>query len=241
MMKYITGMLGVLCFAALGYEALHIVQKKSSLIKVYGLADIVLESDMADLSIKIQEEGNDIKSASDKMQNAIITVAHFLKKQGYDNSEISENATEILDKYPTYYREKKYNKDIEKPNTRYDLTKSITIRTKKIDKVKTTLSNISDLLNEGLFVTTHVSYSCSDYDQIRVKLVQEATADSLARANAIANVTNSKITGLYNLSTGRLKILSADNNTDESSSWSDGEQSFRKRFRMIVEANYGKD
>ena len=241
MMKYITNIIGIACLTCLGYSAIQMHQQRSSFIKVYGLADIVLESDYADLCIRIKQDGNDIKGTSDKIRDQLLIVARFLKDQGYEENEISEDAIKIKDNYLEYNQNRRYNNDSEPPITRFNFTKLINVRTNKMSKIKTTLSDISELVNKGLFITTTVSYTCSDYDKIRIKLVREATADSLVRANAIAEATNYKITGLRNLSTSRLTILDADNTSGENGhDWSDGEKSFRKRFRMIVEANYNK-
>ena len=244
--KGITGIFATLCFSFLGYEALGFAREKATSIRVYGLADMMMISDRGELLIKVKEEDNDIKNLYTKLEKSLEKLGAYLKKQGFDASEITDEGVYIYDEYPSnyqqYYNRKSDNNEavLELPANRYKLESSIRIQSDDVEKIKKTVSSISKLLADGLLFSTRVYYSCKNFDKIRLKLIEDATADSLKRAEVIAKATKCKVTGLKTITTKTIKILSGDRTVDDDS-WSDGEYSFKKRFRVVVEAIYAKN
>ena len=66
----ISGLLGVLCIAVFGYECIDTMKQSRSIIQVYGLADKIVESDHAIMTIKVREEGNSLNVINEKLDKS---------------------------------------------------------------------------------------------------------------------------------------------------------------------------
>ena len=233
----ISGLLGVLCIAVLGYECIDTMKQSRSIIQVYGLADKIVESDHAIMTIKVREEGNSLNVINEKLDKSKYKVQEFLIKQGFKESEITDRGTNIEDDYQNW----RYSNSSTLPTNRYKVEQIIRVESDNIDLVRNVNSNMSKLLSENIFVNVNTKYSCKDYSKIRLQLIEEATADAEARAQSVAKATGCKIHGLRRLSTGKFNILDGDDSASDSREWSDGENSYTKRFRIIIDAVYNKD
>ncbi|MBR1944353.1 MAG: SIMPL domain-containing protein [Alphaproteobacteria bacterium] len=232
----ITGLIGIVCFTVVAFEGIRVMKQNKSTIKVYGLADYIVTSDRARMVVEFTENGNDINEINEILNKNQKVIYDFLKKQGIDENEIQENSVEIEDNYYRYYSDKSGKI----PDIRYKVTKTLTIDTDKIDIVKDLQSKTTKLLESNIFVTTSTSYSYSKFDDLKLKLIEDATKDAISRAKHISKVTNCKLKKLRNLSTGKFSILDGNSSTLDRD-WSDGENTYKKRYRVIVNVTYDKE
>ena len=235
----ITGLFGIACFTILGYDLIQVIKNNKSVISVYGLADKVVTSDRAVMSFKFTENGNDVNDLNEKLLRSEKVICKFLNEHGIDKKEIQEDSVEIQDNYYAYYYEnKKYGK---MPEIRYKITKTLVVDTNKVDILNSLQSKIADLLKDNVFVTTNIKYSYSKFDDLKLQLIGEATKDAMDRAKHIEKVTGCNLKKIRNLSTGKFNILDGSNTSADGESWSDGENKYKKRYRVIVNVTYDKD
>ena len=234
----ITGLFGIACFTILGFEAIQVMKQNKSTITIYGLADKIVISDKAKMYLIISENGNDMEKLNEKLKKDKEVIYDFLKKQGIDEKEIQEDSVELQDNYYQYYYS---NKEGKIPEIRYKITKTFVVNTKKVDTIRVLKSKITSLLENNIFVTTTVKYSYSKFDDLKLKLIEEATKDAMERAEHLSKVIGSNLKRVRNLSTGKFNILNGENNTPDDTNWSYGEDSYKKRYRIIVNVTYDKD
>ena len=234
----ITGLFGIACFTILGYEVIQVMKHNRSVITVYGLADKVVTSDRAVISLKFTENGNNINDVNEKLSKSEELICKFLNKQGIDTNEIQEDNVEIQDNYYEYYYS---NKDGKMPEIRYKISKTLVVDTNKVDTLKSLQSKTTGLLENNIFVTTNIKYFYSKFDDLKLSLIEDATKDAMERAKHLAKVTGCNLKNIKNLSTGKFNILDGSNASADSESWSDGETKYKKRYRIIVNVTYDKE
>ena len=234
----ITGLFGIACFTILGYEGIQVMKHNRSVLTVYGLADKVVTSDRAVISLKFTENGNNINNVNEKLSKNKELICKFLNKHGIDTKEIQEDNVEIQDNYYEYYYN---NKDGKIPEIRYKITKTLVVDTDKVDLIKSLPSKITSLLKDNIFVTTNIKYSYTKFDDLKLKLIGEAAKDAMDRAKHIEKVTRCNLKKIRNLSTGKFNILDGSNTRADNENWSDGENAYKKRYRVIVNVTYDKD
>lgn len=234
----ITGLFGIACFTILGFEGIQVMKQNKAVITVYGLADKVVTSDKAIMTLNFTENGNNINELNEKINKSKDKIYEFLKKQGIEEKEIQEENVSIQDNYYEYYYS---NKDGKIPEIRYKITKTLVIDTNKVDLVKSLQSKITGLLENNIFVTTDIKYSYSKFDDLKLKLIEEATKDAMERAKYLSKVTGCNLKRLRNLSTGKFNILDGSNTSSDDEQWSNGENKYKKRYRIVVNVTYEKD
>ncbi len=234
----ITGLFGIACFTILGFECIQVIKQNKATITVYGLADKIVTSDKAIMTLSFSENGNDINEINSKLNKNKKAIYSFLSGNGIEDKDIQEENVAIQDNYYEYYYGENKGKI---PDIRYKITKTIVIDTNKVNIAREIQNKITNLLENNIFVTTNIKYSYSKFDDLKLKLIEDATRDAMDRANHIAKVSNCNLKKLRNLYTGKFNILDGSNTAADSESWSNGETTYKKRYRIIVNVTYDKD
>ncbi len=230
----ILGILSVCCCVLAGIK--HI-KTKDSYISVNGLADRIIKSDEATLSVMFDVEGNKFSDIKTTLSSTSAEVIAFLHKYGFTDEELVSTRDEITDRIADrYYRYN--NSSVEKPENRYSIRRTIVVKTKQVDVARQLSSHLSDLYDKDICVSISEKYSSSDPSKIRLELLSEAINDAKARASKIANASGVKTTGIKSIATGRFSILDADSIARE---WSDGEDTYLKRYRVVVTVSFNKE
>lgn len=237
----LSGVLGIFAMCCLGYSVKDLMKQRNSHICVNGLADRVIKSDEAKLNISFTVEGNKMSDLKTTLASTSGKVIEFLHKYGFNDDEVAETSDEITDRLADRYARYGGGNNVEKPENRYELKRTITVKTKQVDAVKSLNSHLSDLYEQDICATASASYSSSDFAKIRLDLLDEATTDAKVRVKKIAEAAGVKVRGLRNISTGKFTVLNADENRLDGDYWSDGERSYLKRYRIIVNATFDRN
>lgn len=226
------GVVGCLC---IGFSVVQIVQRNNSTITVYGLADKIVTSNKAIVYVKLIKDGKILSEINDQIAKDKPIVYELLRKQGFEDPEISDEGIEIRDRHKHVY----YDQHV-LPENRYEITHTLKITTKKVDLARKLDAALVNLLKSNIQIETDGKYSYDGDDELRVQLIEEATKDAEKRAKRVAATTGSKILGLRSISTGKFNILNGETNTADGETWASGETKYKKRFRIIVNAIYNK-
>ncbi len=121
----------------------------------------------------------------------------------------------------------------------YKLTQRWEIRSGDIERVSKVSQQVTDLLNEGIPITSEPpQYLYTQLSKLRVEMVAEATKDAKARANAIARSTGNKIGTVRSAKTGVFQITSP-NSTEVSDSGVYDTSSINKDITAVVSVEFG--
>ena len=234
----LSGVLGIVVACGVAFSVLDMVKHRRSTINVNGLADRVIKSDEAVLSISFTVESNKLSDLQSDLTQRTSVVTDFLRKYGFSADEITETSDEITDRLADrYYRYS--SASVEKPENRYSLSRKLIVKTKQVDIARGLNSHLTDLYAQNIDAKIDISYLSSDFEKIRLDLLGEALEDAKGRAEKLAKISNQRISGLRTISTGRFIILDGENFTTRE--WSDGEHSYMKRYRVILNATFDKN
>lgn len=228
--KYGICLLGIAVFGIIGYQAIEIIEKNGKYIATNGLADRVVKSDSARLTLSIVNETDSLKDVQTKRKADKKVVIDFLLNCGFKSEEIKEGSTNVDDQLR--YSDKAEGKK------KYKVMDYIVTETKNVDLVKKSLSEISSLIDRDVCVDNSVKYFCKDIDKLRIEMIEDAAKDSKVRAEHIAKTSGNKVIGLRNFATGKFSIFSEDAATTSENDYSEGENSVMKRIRVVVRGSY---
>jgi hypothetical protein len=119
---------------------------KDRVVTVKGLAEMEVPADKVTWPLMYKEVGNDLSVLYNRISTTNKAIVDFLKQKGIAEDEISINAPEIIDMQAERYTG-------ENKNYRYNVTTVITVTSKKVDLVRSLISEQGELLKQGIAIT----------------------------------------------------------------------------------------
>lgn len=201
-------------------------------IRVTGSASQNVTSDFATLSLRISTRTPDLKSGYAKLERDMKEIKDFFIQNELDEKSIEVNS---VDSYEYYRRNGAYSSnEIEG----YNLSQSVKISSKDIQKIKEVSTKIDTLINKNVNVTSNnVEYFVSNLDDIKVKMVGEATKNAKARAESMVAGTNGKIGTMNSARMGVFQIV-PQNSTDVSDYGINDTSSIEKKVISTVNVTF---
>jgi hypothetical protein len=234
-LKYGIYLFGIIVFGAVGYKGVSVVEKNldraTSYISVNGVSDKFIISDLAKWNIFVTNETDSLKDIQDKRKLDKAAVVNLLLQLGFTDSEIRDGTTSIVNQL----------KDMkaDQGKKKYVVTDTVAVNSQNVALVEKSISEVSKLIDEGIYAEGSVSYHNKNLDKIRVEMIEEATKDAQNRAENIAKSSNITLLKLKNISTGSFSIFAEDTSpATEYAGWSEGESTARKRIRVVVHATF---
>lgn len=220
--------LAVLAFSVVGFKAVEVVKDMRSYISTNGLSDRIVDSDEVGLIVSIRNDADVLKDISEKRAKEKATVINFLKQNGIQDSEIDRVYCDIEENY-RYYKEDEKKK--------YKVMDKISIQSPRVEDIKNLAGDLSKLIDEGICVCFDITFYYKDMDKLRIEMLEEATKDSMNRAERIAKISGNRIQSVRNVSTGAFSITSAESSYTSTDEWS-AERALKKRVRVVVHGIY---
>ena len=215
----------LVCLVILGFDIFGTYKEgKRQTIKVLGLADKVVISDHCSIVIRISEVGSCLQTVVNKIERTKNSVMSFISENGIEKSLITDLGNNVEDKV-------KYIDNVNL-NFRYNVTSTIKFETDDVENMR---DKCTSLYKSYPNVHVDINYSCKNFDNISHQLIESAVSDAHERAELIARVSKLKLTKALSITTRKINILDADNYSGE---WNDGERSYKKRVRLVVDATY---
>ena len=181
-------------------------------ISVTGSASKDFVSDLIVWSGSYSAFDPDMKLASTALKKNQEAVLAYLLGKGIQEKEIIFSAVGTDRRY-------NYEEDA-KGNTKqtfagYSLNQSVSIESRDVEKVERVSREITDLINQGIEVTSeHPSYFYTKLAGLKIEMVAAATSDAQIRAQQIAEKSGASLGKLLFASMGVFQIT-AQNSTDE--------------------------
>ena len=173
---------------------------------VTGLSAMEVKADLAFWKIKFKTTGNDLNLLQQKMASDSLAIQKFLKEQGFSDSEISVERLNTDDLKTNPYRSSEVN------DSRYILDQTITVRTTQVDKVETALSQTGTLVSQGIILdnqeySSPVSYLFTGLNEIKPKMLEQATQNAKEAADEFARSSNSTVGKIKTANQGVFSVL----------------------------------
>ncbi|MFC1730066.1 SIMPL domain-containing protein [candidate division KSB1 bacterium] len=190
--------------------------KVEGTISVTGLGKKDFTSDLIVWEGYFSKEKQDLKLASADLNKDKKLIEAYLTQNGITKKEIVFSAVKINEKTTS-----KYSNDgryIGEEFEGYNLTQSIQITSKEIEKVEDISRKITELINEGIQLYSNAPrYYYTKLANLKIELISEATEDARARAEKISEKSGGSIGKLVSAQMGIFQITGQ--NSNEEYSW----------------------
>lgn len=198
---------------------------RDRIVKVKGLAETEVPANKVTWPIVFKEVGNDLPKLYDNINNTQNAIIKFLEKHGLNSKEISVNAPQVIDLQADRYSNNNQP-------YRYNITNVITVVSTQVDKVRALISSQGELLKEGIAIVeggyeNPVQYDYTSFNELKPKMIQEATKNARNAAEQFAKDSNSELGKIVSANQGQFSIENRDNNTP-----------YIKSIRVVTSVDY---
>jgi hypothetical protein len=224
-----------------GYLRTYYSQNTSNLVTVKGLAEKIVRSDLAEMSVKFSNKKfENLEDLYKKRMADKGKVLKFLKDHGVTNEEIVNFSMDTSD-YTESSEEVSDSGTVSKKKIRYfESNDEFSIKTKQLEKVNAVKADVMKLLSENVFVTYDYNYKLTNFIDIKLGMMKEASANARKNAEVFVEPQGLEICDVVYLHQGEVTIRAEDESEDVDSWNSKKDKSINKKLRLVVRAGFSK-
>ncbi len=209
------------------YLGLSSFGARDRVVTVRGLAENEVKADHVIWPITYKTTGNDMQALYADINNANQRIENFLVQNGVAKADISVGAPQIVD-----LRAERYASSDDASRDRYNVTSIVTVSSSQVDKVRSLMTRMGELLKQGIVISasdygTTVQYEFTSLNSIKPKMIEEATKKAREAAEKFANDSESKLGKIKSASQGLFTIEDRDQYTP-----------YVKRVRVVTSVDY---
>ena len=179
-------------------------------VTVKGLSEKEYPADVALWPINFSSANNNLPELYASIEKDTTEIIDFLKDNGFEKQEVTVSPPNIMDKLSQGYEKSKIE-------FRYTATQTITVYSKKIEKVRATMNKLAALGKKGIAFTGNIYQNSTEYlftrlNEIKPIMVEEATTKAREVAEKFAKDSNSKLGKIKRATQGQFSIHNRDKN-----------------------------
>jgi len=194
------------------YRAWTYKNKAVEAITVVGGAEKTFESDLIQWSGSYSKSNVVLRDAHTALKQDESNIRAYLKSKGIADSEMIFNSVNIDKQFNRTYGEN--GQLTSETFAGYNLTQSVTVESKDINKVEKLSREITDLLQTGIeFNSSSPSYYYTKLKDLKIALLASASEDAYTRAKTVAQSSHSSLGDLKKAVVGVFQITGQ--NSDE--------------------------
>lgn len=223
--------LGLMCAGFFpGYYYFKTYKTNNSVV-VKGLAEMDVKADLAIWKIKFTVAGNDMLASQKKIEKQLDDVKKFLLSSGFTEDNITVPSLSVVDKLA-----ERYGSD-SVPPYRYILTQKVNVKSTDVNLVEKASSDISKLVSNGILFdgneySSPVSYLFTKLNEVKPKMLEEATKNAKESAEQFAKASGSTVGKIRKASQGVFSIMPQDD-------MNESERNFiSKKVRVVSTIEY---
>lgn len=176
-------------------------------VTVRGLAERQLMANEVTWPITFNIAGDDLTTIYDNVSRTDSIIVRFLTSSGITRNEISVAPPSTYNAAANQYGSSTFK-------YKYSLESTVTVTTKKVDKVRELLGRQAELLKEGVaFSNSYINYRYTDLNAIKPAMIEEATKNARLAADKFAADSHSKVGKIKTASQGQFTIDDSDSST----------------------------
>ena len=201
------------------------ISQDNRTVSVRGLAEQEVDADLAVWKMSYSIGQNDLSLLQKNLDSNNKIIIDFLNQYNLSQEEISVLAPEINDVTTNIYL------DTTRRAFNYVVKQSILIRSSKIQNVMEASKNTTELLGKGIAISSDydnkVNYYFNGLNQIKPKMIEEATKNARVAAEQFARDSGSKVGKIQTASQGLFSIEDAAPGLD-----------YKKNVRVVTTVVY---
>ncbi len=176
-------------------------------VTVRGLAERQVMANEVTWPITFNIAGDDLTTIYDNVSRTDSIIVRFLTSSGITRDEISVAPPSTYNAAANQYGSITFK-------YKYSLESTVTVTTKKVDKVRELLGRQAELLKEGVaFSNSYINYRYTDLNAIKPAMIEEATKNARLAADKFAADSHSKVGKIKTASQGQFTIDDSDSST----------------------------
>ncbi len=217
-------------------KAIAAINKREAPISVKGLSEVAAKSDRAQWSAVVTARADTMASAFPIIEQHSAQVREFILSHGFTPDEITLHEVNSSFRYVLTDKGTATNK-IES----CVLTQTISVRTPRVDAVRTLAFGVTALIKGGMEVDSRSpEYSISGLEALKMTLLEKATQNGYERATLLARGSKAGVGQLLSASQGVFQIVPLG--STEVSDWGEYDtSSIDKTVKAVVSLSYAID
>lgn len=200
---------GLTIFGSLLGRSLVDFKAWDRVVTVKGLSERDYMADKVIWPVQFTVADNDLPGLYKTLASQSEQIEQFLTQQGLNAGEITVGKPDITDKLANQYGG---NNDV---SFRYSAVQTITVYSSRVDKVRSLMSKISQLLQNGIVLSAQNYNAQTEYiftrlNDVKPAMVEEATKNARAVADKFAKDSDSTLGKIKQANQGQFSIYSRD-------------------------------
>lgn len=232
--------LGIMIAAALLGNAIKNRNKSENTISVTGLGSKTFTSDLISWSGSFSKNSFELKTAYDALAVDRKIIYDYLKSKGVKENEMVFSAVDIQKQFRNFtdasgnYQQGEF--------AGYNLTQSVSIKSKEVSKIENISRNITEIINRGIeFTSSSPQYFYTKLANVKLQMIANATKDAKERAEKIAENAGSSLGNLKKATMGVIQITAPNSNEDYSYGGTYNTASKEKEATITIKLEYEVD
>ena len=217
------------------FRGLKTFSDKDRIVTVKGLAEMDMTATASEIRISFSFSGDNLKEVINKADSKKIAILNYLKNNGFENKDISEENIDINDLQRYYETEWQDGKQVKTKVDRYSASQTLVLKCKDVKTTSDKLEKIElDLISDDLTSNVGSHYTFPELNTIKPKLIAESTKNARISGEQFANDSKAKLGKIKTASQGQISIV-GDYQTDEEpvSTDSESREPYIRRARVV--------
>jgi len=234
----IAGICAIVCVSILSGRMVTYKQTSGSGgLTATGSASCDFEADLIVWRGNFSAYGNTMQAAYKRLKKDAGVIRQYLIDSGVTEEEMVFGSISISKRYRYEYNEEGY--EIGRYEDGYDLYQEISVTSGDIDKVDGISRDITRLIEADVeFNSESPEYYYTKLDELKLQLIEEATANAKARIDIMAEGTGAQVDKLLTANLGVFQITAQNSNSDYSYGGTFNTSSRQKTASITVKLNY---
>lgn len=205
-------------------------------IVVTGLGEQEFTSDLIVWRGTVTEQNMSAEAGYNQLEASKRKVQEYIRGKGIPDSSVVFMFVNVSRNSEPIYSGGNY---VGQRFTGYTLSQQFTVESKDVEAVENISREISVLIAQGVQLDSwQPDYYYTRLDDLKLQLIEKATADARARAEKIADEAGARIRKVSNARMGVFQITGANTNEEFSAGGSFNTSSKNKKARVTVRLEY---
>ncbi len=212
-------------------------KQQNQTISVTGSAQQDFVSDLIVWSGYFSRNNSSLQEANAQLKADAEVIKKYLLKNGVKTEEIKFSSINIQKTYKTTT-----NSDYSRTEVfdGYNLSQTVTVESKKVDKLESLSREVTQLIDEGIEVTSETpSYLYTKLADLKHVLIENATKDARLRADKVAINAGAALDDLKKADLGIFQITGQNSTEDYSYGGAYNTSSKNKTISVTVKLQFG--
>ncbi|MCI8357796.1 MAG: SIMPL domain-containing protein [Lachnospiraceae bacterium] len=234
----IAGICAIVCVSIMSGKLVTYKQTSGSGgLTATGSASCDFEADLIVWRGNFSAYGMTTQDAYRRLKKDAEVIRNYLVENGVTEEEMVFGSISISKRYRYEYNDEGY--EIGRYEDGYDLYQEISVTSNDVDKVDNISRDITQLIEADVeFNSESPEYYYTKLDELKLQLIEEATANAKERIDIMAQGTGAEVDQLLTANLGVFQITAQNTNSDYSYGGTFNTSSRQKTASITVKLNY---